>query len=345
MISDEIIFQIYRGGISGATPQIRRDKLIRAVADLAAPELGLSNVCFHGFPEELVNTWDGLARIASDHGMGALASWGLDGERANDGSSLTGKEKGEAMGNVLARPTCVAGLADAEGRWDTSTGSSDVTDEDDALALGEALRAKAPNALVGDQPWFAIDSHGEVRKAPPVADPKNVFRGFPVDEFARKCVNWYQFRQAYCNEAGFKARWGRSRYEKVFAWMERDWALLKEPFKKAGLHYNPGITVQTYFWEDTPSDLMHCLITYNGERGQPVIGWCDYFPSATFLACVRGLKFLKERGYVIVGRPAGVAVKMYQLDYNRSAPAGKRIDTDGRCGIKTLGSMGIVIAA
>jgi hypothetical protein len=344
MRSDEIIIQIYRGGVSGANPAVRRDKLIRAVADLSEPGLGFSDVCFHGFPRELVSAWDSLATIASDHGMGALASWGLDGERDNDGSSLTGKEKGEAMGSVLARGTCVAGLADAEGRYDSSTGPTDVTDEDDVLAMGEALRKKAPNALVGDQCWFAIDSHGEVRKTPLVADPKNVFRGFPVDEFARKCVNWFQFRQAYCNEAGFKAQWGRSRYEKVFAWMERDWALLKEPFAKAGLHYYPGITLQTYLWDDVPADLMHALITYNVQRSQPVIGWADYYPSATFLACVRGVKFLKQHGFAIAGRRATDAVKTYQVEYNRTAPMNRKIDMDGACGVKTLGSMGIIIA-
>ncbi len=342
MITNEVIMQIYRGGIPGGSDSIRRDKLVRGVAQLKQ-ELDSDSVCFHGFSRELVNAWDRLAALASNNGMQALASWGLDGEQDNDGSRLTGKEKGECIGSVLMRATCAAGLIDAEGRWDSNIGADDVTNESNALAMGEALRAAAPNALVGDQCWFAIDSHGDVRTVPLVAEPQNVFRGFPVDEFARKAVNWFQFRQMYCNEAGFKAQWGRTRYEKVRAWMERDWNLIAPAFKRVGLYYNPGITLQAYGWDDCISDLMHCLISFNGEKQQPVIMWCDWYPSPVVIACVRGLEFLKANGYVITGRDAVTAVKLYQSAFNKHAPMNAQLDADGACGEKTLASMGIRI--
>lgn len=340
-MNDEIIIQIYRGGIPGATPQIRRDKLAIALRDLKAA--GFKNAAFHGFPRELVENWDGLAKLASDNGLGALAAWGLDGETDNDGSPLTGKEKGECMGTVLAKPTCLAGLADGEGRYDTSTGPNDVTDEDDVLAMGEALRKIAPNAIVGDQCWFAIDSHGSLRTTPLVADPQNVFRGFPVDEFARKVVNWFQFRQAYFSEAGFKARWGRERAVKVIAWMERDWLSIKAAFEKANLFYNPGITLQAYGHDDIPAALMHVLMTYNGERAQPVIGWAEYYPSRLFIICAQAMLFLKARGYCLPGVPAIEEGKRYQRDFNKTAPVNGRLDEDGALGLKSLKSMGFML--
>ncbi len=344
MITNEIIAQIYRGGVPGATEAIRRDKLALGVERLKR-DMQSDSVCFHGFPRELVQSWDGLATLATNNGMNALASWGLDGERDNDGTPLTGKEKGECMGSVLAKSTCVAGLIDAEGRWDTNIGPTDVTNESNALAMGEALRLAAPSCLVGDQCWFAIDSHGSVRTEPLIADPQNAFRGFPVDEFARKAVNWFQFRQMYCNEAGFVAQWGVHRYAKVRAWMERDWALLQAPFKAAGLTYNPGVTLQAYGWEDCLSSLMHCLISFNCEKMQPVILWSSWYPSAPVIAAVRGIEFLKARGYTGPDRDAATTVKLYQSAYNKLAPQNKQIDSDGACGEKTLASMGIFIAA
>ena len=335
------IFQLYRDGVPGAAPEVRRSKLARGVEELAG--IGARALCMHGFPRELVKAWPGLERLMLDQGVLPLASWGLDGEQDNDKTKLTGKEKGECMAEVLTRPDCAAGLADAEGRWDTQSNPLDVTDEDDALAMGEAVRDGAPSALVGDQCWFAIDSHGEVRPVVPPADPHNVFRGFPVDEFARKTVNWFQFRQMYCNQADFKARWGRDRYERVEAWMNRDWARLAAPFRRAGLHYNPGVTIQGYGWDDTISDLAHCVLKYCGQLGQPLVVWCDWFPSPVMVAVFKAYLFLLARGYIRAGSTPEEMVRAYQLDFNRTAQV--LIDTDGRMGIKTMLSMGIKVDA
>ena len=68
--------------------------------------------------------------------------------------------KGDLVGQLLAKPTCSAGLLDAEGQWDSDLGPADDMDEQGALELGEALRRRAPSARVGDQPWYAIEAHG-----------------------------------------------------------------------------------------------------------------------------------------------------------------------------------------
>lgn len=336
-LAPEPILQLYRGGVPGPNATAKRDKLRAVVAQAAALKLGA--VIFHGFPRELLGAWDSLAKMAGDEGVSALASWGLDGE-TDGGKPFTGRAKGELMGALLAKPTCLGGLLDAEGRWDDGDDAraGDVTDRDDALAMGEALRTKAPSALLGDQPWFAIDSHGSVRTKP-AADPRDVFKGYPVDEFAR-VVNWRRFRQAYCNQADFKARWGTARYEKVFAWMERDWKLLEAPFARAGLPLERGVTIQGYGWDDAVSDLVHVVLTTCVTKGQELIVWCDYAPSAVVVAGVRALAFLRARGFATPDATAEAIVRAYQLAFNATSPT-KPLDVDGACGLKTLETMGI----
>lgn len=327
----QALVQIYRGGISGSTPAVRRSLLARYVERLAA--MGHEGVVFHGFPRELAGAWGGLAALASDHGLAALASWGLDAERDNDGTPLTGAEKGALMGTVLAAPTCAAGLADAEGRWDTGTGPDDVTDSDDALAMGEALRKAAPDALVGDQPWFAIDSHGSVRRKPKGAD---VFEGFPVDEFAVKGVNWYRLRQLYMNQAGFKARWGGRRFEEGHAWMERDWGRIAPALEAAGLDRPLSVTLQMYGWgPDALDDLVWCLLYYRATLRRPVVGWADPFPTGEALRCLDAAQRLIDLGFAGLGVDPVDAVRGFQIEFNRTAPAAKRLVEDGRCGPRT----------
>lgn len=338
-LSAKPIFQIYRGGVPGNSDTQKRSNLVRVVA--LAKTLGLDTVCFHGFPRELASAWDGLAAAAANEGVAAMASWGLDGE--TDGAKpFTGAAKGRLVGSVLAKKTCIAGLLDAEGRWDDGDADKpgDVTDKDDAISLGAALREVAPSAIVGDQPWFAIDSHGELRKAPRAGDSKDVFKGFPVDEFAR-VVNWRRFRQMYCNQAGFKAQWGTSRYEKVTAWMDRDWKKLEGPFKAAGLPFDLGVTIQGYGWGDALSDLVHQVLDACATKNQELIVWCDYEPSREIVAAVKALSFLRARGFTTLGHSADRIVRAFQLSYNQSAV--KPLDVDGACGPKTLAAMGIYL--
>ncbi len=116
-----IYLQLYRGGIRGPTPQAKRDILKRFVDQIA--QMRLPDVVFHGFCEDLASNWDGLARIAHDRGLLALASWGLDSK------DLTAARKGQLVGNMLARSTCAAGLLDAESQWDSDLGAANDMDE------------------------------------------------------------------------------------------------------------------------------------------------------------------------------------------------------------------------
>lgn len=302
------IFQVYRGAVRGRDATEKRDALARFCDRVEA--IGLPAVCFHGFPVELANAWDGLARVAQNRGLLALASWGLDDE------SITATRKGELVGDVLARSTCAAGLADAEGRWDSDTGATDTTDKAGALAFGEALRAKAPDALLGDQSWFSPANHS----------------GFPFVEFARKAVNWTRFPQMYCNEAGFKSRWGTARYEKVRAWMEREWAVLNARLRAQGVERPCGVTLQAYGWDDCPSDLVDALLV-ESSAARPAILWSDPFPTELVVTAVRFVLWCEREGFATVGGRPTDAVKAAQTALNR---VGASLTVDGFAGNATL---------
>ena len=124
--------------------------------------------------------------------------------------------------------------------------------------------------------------------------------------------------------------------------MDRDWAKLEPAFRAAGLHFQPGVTIQAYGWDDIPADLTDCLITYTGTKNQPLVAWYEpAFDPSVFLGAVRFTSFLAHRNYVQPGRTAVETVRAYQRDYNRTAIA--KIDEDGRGGFKTWKSAGIVV--
>ncbi len=88
---------------------------------------------------------------------------------------------------------------------------------------------------------------------------------------------------------------------------------------------------------------MHCLISFAGEKEQPVVMWSDWYPSPVAIACIRGFLFLRSRGFVMPGRSAVEVVQRYQKTWNATAPSPNQLDTDGACGRKTLASMGIAV--
>lgn len=263
-----------------------------------------------------------------------LASWGLDGSSDEDGSWLTAAEKGTLVGQVLADPYCRAGLLDAEGQWDSKTGPSDDMDENGALVLGAAIRKVAPNALVGDQPWFAIDSHGSVRSKPQPISSGSVFQGFPVDEFATS-INWRRFRQAYCNN--FTKRWGVDRYRKVFSWMEKDWSSVDRALSTQGLSRPLGVTIQGYGW--VLHHLVDCILTEVFFKGQEVIIWCDPLPDTTTMNALFIVQKLIREGFAQNGVSAKTIVSSYQKHYNSSPSKRVTLDVDGWAGKNVLESM------
>ena len=319
-----VLVQIYRGAIPGPTPQARRDRLAGYLDQLVT--LGLTGVVFHGFPSELLSAWDGLAHLASERGLQALASWGLDGK------ATTPAVKGDLIGQVLARPTCAAGLLDAEGQWDTDAGPADDMDEAGALALGRAIRARAPHALVGDQPWYAIDSHGSVRRTAKPIDQGGVFGGFPVDEFAVTCT-WGRFRQAYIyNHLGPSCG-----YASTFARMDREWATITPALRAAGLERPLRVTLQGYRWK--LHELVDALLTRCVLPQVPLVMWSEPFPDQGALQAIRAVTFLKREGYV--ASVARRTVLAFQVDYNRQAPETKRLAEDGWWGPATHAAAGL----
>jgi len=329
LVAPGVYVQIYRDSVHGPTPQGRRDALARLVERLG--QLSLPGVVYHGFARELVRNWPGLVEIAVDNGLHPMASWGLDGTRDNDGTRLTAKEKGECIGEVLRDPMCVLGLADAEVAYDTDQGLDDDTDEAGALVMGEQVRKLAPSALFGDQPWFAMDSHGELRPKPRPIGRGGPFAGFPIDEFA-SVVNGH-FIQAYCND--FTRQFGEERYDRVFNWMERDWNKIDRAFEPVGLRRFRSITIQGYGWR--LRDLARCLLEWWVRRQYPVIMWSEPFPSSDTIRVVQGVQRLVVEGFACPGIDPIEAVRSWQIDANEH---GANLDTDGYLGNKGLTYMG-----
>lgn len=327
-----LYIQIYRGKVPGSS-QAARDQWLQSRLSWASQH-ALPGIVFHGFSRELIRNWPRLARIAHDNGLLALASWGLDSSQDDDGTRLTAAEKGQCIGEVLGQPTCAAGLGDAESQHDDTKDPTDDMNEHGALVLGQALRetvtkAGFPAKLFGDQPWFAIDSHGELRKVPRPADQGGVFSGFPVDEFAVAAVNWIRFPQFYPND--FVRRFGDRRYFEVLAWMERDWARIEPALETAGLKRTRSITTQMYGWE--LHHFVHCLLTWIFTRQLPVIGWSEAWPDAVSIVGIEAVVFLARRGFAVPGADALEIVKEFQ----RSAG----ITASGWCALDTCHAMGI----
>lgn len=316
-----IYLQLYRGGIRGPTPQAKRDTLKRYVDQIAA--MKLPGVVFHGFCEDLAGAWDGLATIAHDRGLLALASWGLDSK------DLSAARKGQLVGDVLRRSTCTAGLLDAEGQWDSDLGAADDMDEAGARALVAAIQQRAPGACVGDQPWFAIEAHGDLRRPSKAPTEGGVFRGFPVDEFAPVC-SWGRFRQAYIYRAL------GALYRPTFARMDREWSSITPALRAAGLERPLRVTLQAYGW------LLHEQVDAIVGRGvtanAPVILWCDPWPDAVALRAIAAATWLEREGYARPGVEARDAVRAAQTGLNGS---GARLAVDGWWGEATHRAAGL----
>ncbi len=281
-IPSKLYIQIYRDAVRGGESQLRR--YLSVLQNLS---LG---VVFHGFPRDLVRNHARLIRLANEYGLEPAFSWGLDSERDNDGSKLTAKEKGECMGTVLQAKEVLFGLEDAESAWDRDHGPEDETDERGALEMNEALFNKAPNAIVGDQPWFAMEVHGDERRLAKPIEHGGTFAGFPSDEFAK----YLKFRapQFYWND--FKRTHGKTRYAYVRNRMNNDWAIHETSLARLNLVRPRTVTIQGYEHEDMPWNLCKCLIEHEDK---PVIMWSDPFPTDVTLRYIRAWLTLRSRGY------------------------------------------------
>lgn len=339
ILTNEPIIQIYRDAIRGSGDTGKRDALLRFLDGMKQGGW-CEAACFHGFAPELVTNWNALATVAIGRGIKPLASWGLDTNK------LGGKVKGELVGAVVSQTNCVAGLIDCETTWDDDTGPKDLTTPAEALAMGESLRTLAPNALVGDQPWFALQSHGDDRKKIGPSGVDDVFAGFPADEFAVKAVNWVRFRQAYFNNKKTKDAWGKERWGKGEAWMDRDWKSFHDNCTRLGrsnLVRPLGITIQGYGWDDIPWTLVRVLLKYLGTH--PVVVWCEPFPSPMVESALRFVTFLRVRGFIQRSGPDPKSiVRAFQQSYNSTSPKNP-LTVDGAAGEATLRAAGCWVSA
>ena len=315
--------QIYRDAVPGATPTAKREQLARYCDQAHA--LGLPGVVFHGFPGEMVGQWDGLATLAADHGLLALASWGLDGH------DHIAAAKGDLVGEVLARPTCAAGILDAEGQWDSHVSAADDMDEAGALALGRALRARAPHALVGDQPWYQITSHAGCRRTAKPLELGGPICGFPVDEFAA-IATWGRFRQAYL----YRSQGEACGYVPTFQRMDRSWLAIAAALRTAGLERPLRVTLQAYRW--LLREQVHALLDRGVRTQDPVILWCEPWPDETCLRAIRAVLWMQREGYARAGVSAEDAVRAAQ---RALVGTGYPIDVDGDWGEETARAAGL----
>lgn len=326
-----IYLQIYRDAIRGRTLQERRDTLARYCDTLAQMRTRgvVQGPVFHGFCEDLRDAWPRLADLAAARGLPALASWGLDSR------DLSARQKGELVGQVLAAPSCAAGLLDAEGQWDSDLGSADDMDEGGARDLCDAITARAPGAWVGDQPWFAIEAHGDLRRTAKEPREGGVFAGFPVDEFAA-VTTWGRFRQAYIyNDKG-------ARYAPTFERMDREWGNITPALRNAGLERPLRVTLQAYGWK--LHELVHALLDRCIRPQEPLILWCDPWPDAITMTALRMVEVLVRDGFAGPGVDARSAVRAWQTAYNRTAPEAYQLSVDGWAGNDTTLAAGLRVA-
>ena len=314
-ISPGFYLQIYRGAVKADVGGTKRDTLARYCDAIRL--MGFPGVIFHGFPEELEGQWDSLAKLASERNLLALASWGLDSK------GMSAQEKGARVARVLAKPTCAAGFLDAEGQWDSDLGAADDMDEAGALALSNEILKGAPGAWVGDQPWYAIEAHGDKRRTLKPMQQGGVFAGFPVDEFAT-CCTLGRFRQAYIYR-----KLGQG-YGPTFSRMDREWNDLQPELAKVGLDRPLRVTLQAYGW--LLHELVHALLDRGVRPNAPLVLWCDPWPDAVCLQALHAVRWMQQEGFAGPGISPVDAVQRAQTQINKS---GAGLVPDGIWGAAT----------
>lgn len=297
-----------------------------------AKRLGLPGVLFHGGPRGLERRAASWAKVARDEGVAFGFAFGVDGSKDSDGSALTVDEKGAAISSVLvAHKDAAFSLINAEITWDRDDGPDDDMDEAGALRLGEVIRAWAPDAILGDQPWFAIDSHGEERRNARDIDKGGTFAGFPSDEFA----SWVQFRapQVYFRNFGVS---DPTAYRRVFAWHHRDWSKHDESLARLGLVRPRTYTLQAYGHHVRPQDFVDALLSVHDR---PSILWWDHEYASRWpvtAACLEAAARIEREGHAPAGRSPRDAVRSWQASLGFTDRG-----LDGSCGWGTIERAGI----
>jgi hypothetical protein len=309
--------------------QIERDLIGRAL------DLGMSGVLFHGGVRHFERHHQRYVDLAKHSGIRFGFAYGVDGTRDTDGTKLTTQEKGAIIGSLASSiPTMSMSVVNAEIQYDSDAGPEDDMDEAGAMAMGAQVRARAPDALIFDQPWFAIDQHGEARRQERPIDAGGPFAGFPSDEFA----SWINVRAPQVYYRNFGAS-NPLAYRRVVSWHEKEWAEHDTLLEKHGLKRPRTYTLQMYGHHKRPQDFVHALVTL---RDRPVIGWWDheYFRKSDqwriTCACVAAVKQIVDGGHAPPGRSARECIRSWQ-----QALGLKDAQLDGACGFGTLKAAGL----
>jgi len=293
--------------------------------------LGLPGVVFHAGPRSLVRAAPNCARLAAAHGVAFGWALGADGDEDSDKSRLTVEEKADCLAEVCERFEPAFAVVNAEVEWDTDRGDDDDMDEAGALRMGKRFRARCPRVVVIDQPWFAMDSHGEERKQAKSINQGGTFAGFPSDEFA----SWVDGRapQVYFRNFGSG---DPTAYARVVAWHERDWAKHDASLARAGLVRPRTYTLQGYGHHQRPQDFVDALLWL---RDRPSILWWDHEYAQRWpvtAACLEAVNRILRDGHAPDGREPRECVRSWQRSLGLS---GAQID--GLCGWGTIERAGI----
>lgn len=298
-----------------------------------AAEFG-SGVLFHAGPRHIERHYKRYAQIARASGVKFGFAYGIDGAGDTDGSRLTVEEKGAIMGAIAACvPDCAMNVANAETAYDSDTGPEDDMDEGGVLRMGREVRLRAPNAFFVDQPWFAMDSHGEERKTAKPLDQGGTFAGFPSDEFA----SWINVRapQVYFRNFGIE---NPEAYRRVVAWHEKDWQKHDASLARLSLQRPRTYTLQGYGHQKRPQDFVHALLLL---RDRFSLLWTDYqYHRAQWpvtAACLRARKLILDGGHAPAGRSPSECIRSWQSSLGFTGA-----DLDGWAGFATLRRAGLL---
>ena len=306
--------------LEGITIQVYRAKMDRyPKASVSAmlddlQKAGAKRIAWHGFVSEHTNgegleqALPALIKLASDHGLGSAAAFGL-----GDAWDHRPVEAGESIGRTSLITGCEAVILDAEGAWE-----DEAADKSRAAKLVKALRGVNPTAYVAHQPWWRPTVH---------------WSSFPWEEFEAGVD--LDAPQVYFND--YASSHGRDRY----AWMCRTpdggsgswgeyhkaWKKLTERLAPKGLVRPRIITIQGYGGNDIFADTVDCLLCY-----PDTIVWSEPFPETYFLRAMRVVKALRERGFT-----GHTAVHDFEVSAHlKSVEAGH-----GRAGPEVCRSLGV----
>lgn len=334
-VRDGVWLQVYLTSLPQDKDKLPSLRSIEKQLLPAARASGVAGLLFHAGPRHLEKHVARYARFGEQSGLPFGFAFGVDGEKDTDGTRLTVEEKGDILGTIAAGGWgSVMTVANAEIAYDSDTGPEDDMDEAGVLRMGQRARARCGAALIVDQPWFAIDSHGEERRVAQVIGQGGTFAGFPSDEFA----SWVDWRapQVYFRNFGISDPMA---YRRVVAWHERDWAKHETSLARLGLVRPRTYTLQMYGHHKRPQDFVHALLLL---RDRPIIGWWDHEYYAkdrqwdVTVACMKAVAAIVSGGHAPAGRSPSDAIRSWQTALGFTGA-----DVDGWVGFGTLRKAGL----